>query len=292
MSTLAYSQAVDFAQCHHSKDSGFCPVRFGKQIGTDRTGRDGLCHGGKSGWMHRLQDENFYILFDSWSGDVKPLEVETPSPRSGVDSAGRGATGSAPPEPSVATISFLGWLRPRRCIFGRERNFSSFISSFDRWRWWDDKRSQLALLVAHFPFLADPKRRVGYRRDRHPAPSLGDVSFNFPLHAQATVFDVTSTFPSLSDILAASNNSTFSDATAATWGPSVLSPPPATTASAIPSTNPSSSPNRTVIYFQPDFTLSTKFSSLDILQCRTWAYVRLKKRGCFKKGPEIERFQV
>ena len=200
MSTLAYSQAVDFAQCHRSRDSGFCSVRFGKQIGTDRTGRDGLCHVEKSGWMHRLQNKNFYILFDSWSGDVKPLEVETPSPRSGVDSAGRGTTGSAPPEPSVAPTSFLGWLRPRRWIFGRERNFSSFISSLDRWRWWDDKRCELALLVAHLPFLADAKRRVGHRRDRHPQLRVSEISvfspgFDFPLHAQAILFDVTSHLP-------------------------------------------------------------------------------------------------
>ena len=167
MANLTYSQAVNFARCRSSRDPGFCSARFGKQIGTDRTWRDGLCHGEKSGWMHRPQEENFYIPFDSWSGDVKPLEVETPSPRSGVDSAGRGATGSAPPEPSVAPISFLGWLRPRRRIFGRERNFSSFMSSLDRWRWWDDKRSQSALLVAHIPFLADPKRREMLAR--HPS---------------------------------------------------------------------------------------------------------------------------
>ena len=182
------------------------PVRKADRNRSDTEGRSRTRE--KSGWTNRLQDKSFYTPLNSWSGEVKWLDVETPSPRSGVDSAGRGTTGSAPGKPSVATTSFLGWLRPPRCIFGRERNFSGFMSSFDRWRWWDDKRCQLALLVAQIPFLADAQRRVGYRRDTGtPATSLGDVSFNFPLHAQATLFGVTSTFPSLSEILAASNNS-------------------------------------------------------------------------------------
>ena len=143
------------------------PVRKADRNRSEMEGRSRTRE--KSGWTNRLQDKSFYTPLDSWSGEVKWLDVETPSPRSGVDSAGRGTTGPAPGEPSVATISFLGWLRPRRCIFGRERNFSSFISSLDRWRWWDDKRSQLALLVAQIPFLADAKRRVGHRRDRHPS---------------------------------------------------------------------------------------------------------------------------
>ena len=168
MLTLAYSQAVDFAQCHHSKDSGFCSVWFGKQIGTDRTWRDGLCHREKSGWMHRLQNENLYILFDSWSGDVKPPEVETPSLRSGVDSAGRGTTGLALPEPSVVTISFLGWLRPRRCIFGRERNFSSFMPSLDRWRWWDDNVGIQKGGIGRIPAVVNSRRlQTGGVHDLH-----------------------------------------------------------------------------------------------------------------------------
>ena len=105
--------------------SGFCPmsslegfwfllhpVRKADRNRSDMEGRSRTRE--KSGWMNRLQDKNFYTPLDSWSGEVKWLDVETPSPRSGVDSAGRGATVSAPPEPSVATISFLGWLRPRR----------------------------------------------------------------------------------------------------------------------------------------------------------------------------------
>jgi hypothetical protein len=44
------------------------------------------------------------------------------------------------------------------------------------------------------------------------------LGFNFPLHERAILFDVTPTFPLPSDILAATNKSTFSDATAATSG--------------------------------------------------------------------------
>jgi hypothetical protein len=44
------------------------------------------------------------------------------------------------------------------------------------------------------------------------------LGFNFHLHARATLFDVTHTFPLPSEILAATNKSTFSDATAATSG--------------------------------------------------------------------------
>jgi hypothetical protein len=44
------------------------------------------------------------------------------------------------------------------------------------------------------------------------------LGFNFSLHERATLFDVTPTFPLPSDILAATNKSTPSDATAATSG--------------------------------------------------------------------------
>ena len=212
------------------------PVRKADRNRSDMGGRSRTRE--KSGWMNRLQDKSFYTPFDSWSGEVKLLDVGTPSPRSGVDSAGRGTTGLAPPEPSVATISFLGWLRPRRWIFGSERNFSGFMSSFDRWRWWDDKRSRLALLVAQIPFLADAKRRVGHRRDRHPQLRVSEMSCSTSPSTRKQP-SLMSPPPSLRSQRFWPQVTTlaFSDATAAKWGPSVLSPPPATTASAIPSTN-------------------------------------------------------
>lgn len=65
--------------------------------------------------------------------------------RSGVDSAGRGPARSISLRPSMAPISLLALLCPRRWLFGRRRNFGSFILLR---RWWCDKRSLASWLTS------------------------------------------------------------------------------------------------------------------------------------------------
>ena len=67
-------------------------------------------------------------------------EAEDPIPRSGFDSAGRGATSSIWLESWIASTSLLALLRARRCLRSGGRRSRSPMLSRGRRRWWYDSR--------------------------------------------------------------------------------------------------------------------------------------------------------
>jgi len=81
-----------------------------------------------------IRDKAIYVLLDPWSWVIEGLdigEVEGLIPRSGVDSAWRGTTGTTRPASPVEPTSLPPSLRTRRSIGSGERRSRSPISWLD-----------------------------------------------------------------------------------------------------------------------------------------------------------------
>jgi len=113
-----------------------------------------VCVSEKGALRWIVRDKVIYIPFDPWSLRTKGLgagNVEVPIRRSGADSVGRGATGSASRRPSMRSISLLFLLRFRRWLFGRQMKLENFILSLGQ-STDGGAITEMARLVAFIPF--------------------------------------------------------------------------------------------------------------------------------------------